>query len=157
MNITIKADLAEIVNSFEERKKLVKTNLYNSFRRIAYALAAYIKREKLSGDPLHRISGKLAGSVGYRVTQSGGNFNLEVYAGGDEAPYAIVHELGGTIQVPAHLSASRLGKEFAVRAHTAKYPMRSFMRTSLEENESVIAQQIQDAVQAAIDLQEVSS
>jgi phage gpG-like protein len=156
MKIEIKADLAEIVNSFEERKKYVKTNLYNSFRRIAYALAAYIKTQKLSGQVLQRISGKLAGSVGYRVTQSGGDFNLEVYAGGDEAPYAIVHELGGTIQIPTHLSASRLGRQFTVQAHSAKYPQRSFMKTSLEENEDAIAQKIQEAVQAAINLQEIS-
>lgn len=156
MNLTIKADLAEIVNSFEQRKKFIKVNLYNSFRRIAYALAAYIKNEKLSGQVLNRISGKLAGSVGYRVTQNGGDFSLEVYAGGDEAPYGIVHELGGTFQIPAHLSASRLGKQFAVQAHSARYPQRSFMKTSLEENENAIAQQVQDAVQAAINLQEIS-
>lgn len=156
MDIKIHADLAEIVNSFGERKRLVKTNLYNVFRRIARQLAAYIKNQKLSGQVLNRISGKLAGSVGYRVTQSGGDFTLEVYAGGEEAPYAIVHELGGTIQVPTHLSASRLGRQFSVQAHSAKYPARPFMKTSLEENENAIAQQIEDAVQAVIDKQEYS-
>src|ERR1700677_3846927 len=135
MKIEIKADLAEIVNSFEERKRLVKTNLYNSFRRIASALATYIKREKLSGQVLNRISGKLSGSVGYRVTQSGGDFNLEVYAGGPDAPYAPLQELGGIVTIPAH-SATRPLKTFSVRAHTAKYPARPYMKTSLEENEA---------------------
>lgn len=157
MKIEIKADLAEIVNSFEDRKRLVKTNLYNSFRRIAYALARYIKTQKLSGQVLNRISGKLAGSVGYQVTQSGGDFNLEVYAGGDKAPYAVVHELGRTVQVPTHLSASRLGRQFTVQTHSAKYPQRSFMKSSLEENENAIAKKIEEAVQAAINLQEISS
>ena len=157
MDITIKADLAEIVNSFEERKRLVKTNLYNAFRRIARELASYIKYQKLSGQVLNRKSGRLMGSVGMSVTQSDGDFQLRVFAGGEEAPYAIVHELGGTIQVPAHMSASRLGCQYMIAAHSARYPQRSFMRTSLEENEDAISEKIQEAVQAAMDKYEVSA
>lgn len=127
----------------------VQGGLQRAFARIAVRLQQYIVHQKLSGDPLHRHSGKLASSVIQRVETSGSQIKAIVQAG-SLAPYAGVHEYGGTFSIPEHASVSRLGKAFTVRAHSATYPERSFMRTSLEENVEMYLQEVSSALGEAL-------
>lgn len=123
--------------------------LQRAFARIAIRLQKYIKDEKLAGQVLHRRSGKLASSVIQRVETSGTQIAAIVQAG-SLAPYAGVHEYGGVFTVPEHMSVSRRGKAFSVRAHSATFPERSYMRTSLEENISVFLEEINKAIGESI-------
>lgn len=118
-------------------------------------LQAKIVGEKLQGQVLKHRTGKLAGSI--RVVPAvvqGSSVIGEVQGGGGPAFYGRVHEYGGTFNIPAHerkLGAVR-GKMKArlaggmVRSHTAVFPERSFMRTSLEE----MRQQIFDGLTTAV-------
>jgi len=119
--------------------------MQRAFARIAIRLQKYIVTQKLSGDPLKRHSGKLAASVIQRVENSGTKISAIVQAG-SLAPYAFVHEYGGTFQIPEHLSVSRLGRSFTVHAHSATFPERSFMRTSLEENVDMYLAEVSKAI-----------
>lgn len=120
-----------------------------AFARIAVRLQNYIVTQKLRGPVLHYRTGNLARSVTQRVEQQGNQISAIVQAGG-LAPYAGVHEYGGTFTIPEHMSASRLGTKFLVRQHTATYPERSYMRTSLEENVEMYIDEVNKAVEETV-------
>lgn len=127
----------------------VGTNINGGLRafmeRVGIMLQAYVLTQKLSGQALNRRTGKLAGSVNQRVEESNGTFAAIVQAG-NLAPYGAIHEFGGLVTIPDHLSASRLGRSYLVRSHTANYPQRSFMRSSLAENQEQILQMAEKMV-----------
>jgi hypothetical protein len=156
MNTTInlKMDISKIIGDFGKRQSLLRSNLLTTFTELGKGLKSYIINQKLSGQVLNRQSGKLQSSVDFTVASVGDEFTVSVFAGGDEAPYAIVHELGLTVNVLAH-SATRQLKTYMVRAHQAKYPEKSFMRTTLEEHELIVANQMQYAVEQAMNLSEL--
>jgi phage gpG-like protein len=123
--------------------------LERAFARIAIRLQRYIVTQKLQGQVLHHRTGNLARSVIQRVEQEGSRISAIVQAGG-LAPYAGVHEYGGTFSIPEHQSVSRLGKAFTVHSHTAHFPERSFMRTSLEENVEMYLAEVNKAIGEAV-------
>jgi phage gpG-like protein len=124
--------------------------MQRAFARIAIRLQQYIVQQKLSGQVLHHKSGKLASSVIQRVETTEGRIAAIVQAGGLAVSYAGVHEYGGTFQIPEHLSVSRSGKQFTVHAHSATYPERSYMRTSLDENTDMFLEEVSKAIGDAL-------
>lgn len=126
--------------------------------RLTIEMQRQIVMEKLRGAVLHWRTGKLARSVHQDVQVDGSQVVGSVYAGKD-APYGMVHEYGGTFQVPSHqrtvvmhqgrqiaarqitrksrraalLAAASTVRTVTVRAYTVTYPERSFMRTTLAE------------------------
>ena len=75
--------------------------------RFGIETQAYVRENKLHGDPLHQRSGDLSNSIRWSVEFSNGAFTVFVFSlGGREGrlvvPYAKVHEFGGTFTVPAH-------------------------------------------------------
>jgi phage gpG-like protein len=104
----------------------------------------------LSGNPLAQRSGKLKGSVRYEVSDRGDTVVGRVMAGGGIAPYGMVHEYGGVFQIPRHLSMSRLGNAYSVRAHQARFPQRAFMAPSMTENEAVFYEMAQQGAYEAL-------
>ena len=120
-------------------------NFRPSFQRIAFQVLASVQR-KLSGEVLQVRSGKLLHSAHARVETTTDSIAAIVQAGA-LAPYAWIHEYGATVTVPEHMSTSRLGKKFVVQAHQAVFPERSYMRTSLTENQAWILDEIDRAMQ----------
>lgn len=135
------------------------------------ALESYVKTRKLEGDPLHHRTGKLQSSVqALPAVVDAGVIAGGVYQAQAVAPYGIVHEYGGTFEIPEH--TRRIGfdargrrvklltrhglvsqrKQIAsvgegiVRAHTATFPERSFMRSSLLENADKILEAMEQAL-----------
>jgi len=104
-------------------------------------LQAKIVGEKLQGQVLAHRSGKLAGSIRVVPAIVEGTSVVGIVQGaGGPAFYGRVHEFGGTFDIPTHQRKVGATKEKirarlggTVRAHTATFPQRSFMRTSLEE------------------------
>jgi hypothetical protein len=105
-------------------------------------LQAKIVGQKLQGQVLAHRTGKRAARI--RVVPAvveGTSVIGEVQGAGGPAFYGRVHEFGGTFSIPAHerklggikdkMKARMAGG--MVRAHSAVFPQRSFMRTSLEE------------------------
>jgi phage gpG-like protein len=106
----------------------------------------------LSGDVLQRRSGRLAASIAVSVQRSG--LALETSVASD-APYAAIHEYGGSI--PAREILPRSGRALAFpwrgpqrffkRVHlpAMRLPQRSFMRSAL----SAAAPDIRAAIERA--------
>lgn len=131
----------------------------------AAELAGYIKAEKLSGDPLHRRSGRLSASV-HPVTSQSADLVSGGAGGGAGVPYAKIHEFGGTINHPggtAYFVSSELGRAVFVsnasaladrlprtRPHAIPIPERSYMRSAFEERAPSGIEQLRAAVKAAI-------
>lgn len=97
---------------------------------------------KLSGDVLDVRTGQLRDSIHSRVAAEAGEIvgTVGVDPASPAAAYAGVHEFGGVFAIPEHLSHSRLGNEFTVRAHDANFPERSFLRSALSENAGLLGE-----------------
>jgi len=99
----------------------------------------------LSGAVLQQRSGRLAGSVAVDVERVGLGAHLSVSS---DAPYAAIHEYGGTIPAHAILPQSARALAFPWRGQQRFFkrvqlpavtmPERSFMRSALAETEPEI-------------------
>ena len=109
-------------------------------------LAGYIKREKLSGQVLRRVSGDLSRSVSPNTVVNG---DIILGTVGTNLFYGRVHEYGfsGNVAISAHTRKSKYGMQ-NVRAHTRimRFPERSFLRTSLQEQLPDIRQRLANAL-----------
>lgn len=121
------------------------------------ALASYIIGEKLSGQVLHRRSGRLSSSV--HPFDDPGTLTAGAKAGAD-VPYARIHEEGGLI--PAHLVIARKAKALKIPLAEGEtiyrrsamipevtMPQRSYMRTSLYERAPDAIAAVRQAVMEA--------
>jgi phage gpG-like protein len=128
----------------------LQAGVERSIRQIVIEGQSEIVRNKLhGGTPLFSRSGNLARAVRQDVEADGSAITGTI--GVDRtAPYGAVHEYGGTFDVREHISTSRLGNQFTVKAHSATYPERSFLRSWLAENQSRIVSEIEQAAGEAI-------
>lgn len=127
-------------------------------------LQSYIVASKLSGDPLHRRSGDLSNATQQDVISDADSVTGRV---SNNMSYAIVHEEGGTFEVPEHMvrydrarmkawgyNVSKMTKdmvvEVLVRRHTATYPQRAFMKPSYAEKHEEIVQILRASVLAGL-------
>ena len=125
----------------------------------AAELAGYIQMSKLSGNPLHRRSGRLSASV-HPVSVDTAQSISGGAASGENVPYAKIHEYGGMI--PAHVVVVRNAKALAftvggvmrfaksVQIPNVTMPERSYMRSSLREEAPKGIEQLRAAVREAI-------
>jgi hypothetical protein len=122
---------------------------------LLFQLQSKIVLEKLSGNPLHRKTGTLAGSV--RVVPAllqGTSIVGSVTAGcGPAGLYAGVHEYGGSrlyqvLAVKARALAFVTNGKKVIAKSVIHPPAkeRSFLRSSLKESAADIKQQLQDAL-----------
>jgi phage gpG-like protein len=132
------------------RGAAMRESVRQCFIRIALWLQRDIQTNALEGQALKHRSGKLIGSI-RQWTEFGDREAIAIVeGGGGVAPYGEIHEFGGTFMIPAHMSTSRLGKPFEVRAHSATFPERSFMRWRLREGEGMFLDWIERAVSEGI-------
>ena len=121
--------------------------------------ADWSRANRLSGDPLNRRTGRLSRSVTPFAKLEGGRV-----VGGlsSNVPYAHVHELGGVFQIPEYTrrpprsrtAGGRFRKRteeqqvnsVTVKAHTAKFPQRAFLRPAIESNRGQILQGLRNAI-----------
>ncbi len=121
---------------------------------------------KLSGPVLHNVTGTLRRSIHFRTEQSDtalkglvGSFaGYPNPRGGEQAAgYARINEFGGTFTVPEHERrvTQIFGREVepfiqTVRAHTATYPERSFLRSSLRDEKKNIVKEFRLSMNEAL-------
>jgi phage gpG-like protein len=125
--------------------------LAQEVERLGDVLRDRVERN-LSGAVLQQRSGRLAGSIAVNVERAGLGASLSVSS---DAPYAAIHEYGGT--VPAHTILPQSARALAfpwrgqqrffkrVQLPAVMMPERSFMRSALDET----TPEIQAAIQAA--------
>lgn len=120
--------------------------------RLSEELRAAVEHN-LSGAVLQQRSGRLAGSIALAVAQSGGAVTATIDS---DAPYAAIHEYGGTIPAREILPRNARALAFPWRGRArffkrvglppVRMPERSFMRSALAE----MAPEIRGALEAAM-------
>lgn len=120
-----------------------RTRLAAAVEDEAMKLVAYVQTEKLAGQVLNQVSGRLRNRIHYEMTGGGDDIIATV---GTNVEYAAIHEYGGVI-VPKVAKSLRFvigGKE--IHAKKVTMPERSFLRSGLSDR----AQEIRAALAAAV-------
>lgn len=155
MNITLVGD-RELVLRLQRMPGAVEAALRIKVTELALRLENYIKTQKLNGQVLNRISGRLARSIANKVTASTHEIMARVFSSGD-VKYAGIHEFGGKtsphIIEPKKASVLAFagadgGMVFARRVNHpgSKMPERSYMRSSLHDMSTEISMGMKTAV-----------
>jgi len=149
--ITGKENLWDQINAEVAEKKVSESIL-----RAAIRLSNIVKEDKLSGQVLDKKTGTLRRSINARVEGLQGwvgSFAGYFTPGPHPEPasgYARLHEFGATVNVPEHTRRCTMvfGRELAspievlVKAHSATYPERSFLRSALREQKPMISKEL---------------
>jgi phage gpG-like protein len=109
---------------------------------------------KLAGVVLNERTHRLHDSIHYQITDDSDGVTATV---GTDVVYARIHEYGGTVTVREHLMhmTQMFGhpletpRDVLVREHTATYPERSFLRSTLREETPTIRARLTAAVRGA--------
>ncbi|SEJ55983.1 hypothetical protein [Frateuria terrea] len=162
IGVQITGDTA-LVTKLEETTGKIKAAAKTSLDMWATELAGYIKMSKLSGDPLHRRSGKLSSSVYPDKRETADTISGGARAGLD-VPYPKAHEYGmqRNVVVSAfhRMQTMAWGKPMAnprevlVNQHSSyvNLPERSYMRSALREQAPEGIAELRAAVKEAIGL-----
>lgn len=138
---------------------VMEQRLTRAVTRLSIEVQAAVKEQKLTGQVLHVRTGTLRRSINRRVTQIPQGTFASV---GTNVSYARVHEFGfrGNVSVRARTRKvkSAFGKPLRaaalqnVRAHSRRVdlPARSFLRSTLREQEPRIVSSLRDAVLGAL-------
>lgn len=136
----------------------IRDALRMAVRRESIALTRYVKENKLSGQVLKNRTGTLRRKINYFVAETPTSMTGSV---GVKLSYAAAHEYGidKTVSVREHLRTIKQAwgrpiepMSVAVHAHQRHMhlPERSFLRSSLRENELTIREHLHAAVAGAI-------
>jgi phage gpG-like protein len=149
----------EVISKIETLGTRLNAAARMAVQRLTYALEAYVKKNKLSGDPLHVRSGNLRNSVNSQFEFDRNNATGTVGTG---IVYAAIQEFGGEIHMHRDAGKVKLREDvkgellrqadyknlaiFAAAHHkrfreveskaadwTIHMPERSFLRSSLRE------------------------
>ena len=112
------------------------------------------EKQKVSGPVLKTKTGTLRRGINAAFEDTDTSIVGSAGIGKAEAKYPAVHEYGGTVTVREHTRRMTMAwgravanpRQISVRAHTATYPERSYLRSSLRENEPRIKANIAAAV-----------
>lgn len=139
----------ELVSRLESLPQAVRQALQRKVTILALKLENKVKNDKLNGQVLNRISGRLARSIAYKVDVTDDSVYGRVFSSGD-VKYAAIHEYGGT--TAPHLILPKKAKALAFLSSTgdqvfaqkvnhpgSKMPERSFLRSSLRDMSSEIS------------------
>lgn len=152
---------ASVIARLEKLPSSMRQAVVDAMRKSWFEVQTAVVRGKLSGDPLHRRTGNLASSInvggaGSATTFDDGDAEI-VGRVGTNLKYAAVHEYGGTVEVPEHertitqvFGRPISPRTIAVQAHTAHFPERSFLRSTLAEMRDKISADIEAAVSGAL-------
>lgn len=159
LNVTLVGD-KELIARLQKMPGAVQAALKIKVTQLALKLERYIKTQKLNGQVLNRISGRLARSIAHKVTASAKEVIARVFSSGD-VKYAGIHEFGGKTMphVIEPKKASVLafaggdgGTIFARKVNHpgSKMPERSFMRSGLRDMSTEISLGMKTAVVKAV-------
>src|ERR1041384_5652469 len=109
------------------------------------ALRDVVVEEKLSGQVLKNKTGTLRRSQHESVTSDEKVIQGTVATDPSASAYGYVHEYGGTFDVKAHMRKSSHNMQTWVRQHSVTFPVRSFLRSTLNEMAPDIVEGLQNA------------
>lgn len=144
----------ELTARFDKMPSKLHDALFKSMTGLADDLKTHIANDKLNGQVLNRISGKLAGSIQRRMTDSPDKITATVYSNDTAKPYNRAHEYGAIIpdRFPKNAKALHwmVGGQhvFAKFARGFTLPARSYMRSGLADYKTQIINTLQKTVEA---------
>lgn len=127
----------EMIARLTSMTKRVRDFLRAALEREAIFETGYVKGQKLSGQVLNVRTGTLRRSINYKIEETSSRITASV---GTNVIYGRVHELGAAI----HRISSR-GKSF-----TINIPQRSFLASTLRDNDARIRKAMKDAISTAV-------
>ena len=150
---------AQLQERFRGMPDRMRRALVTKVYALTLMLEAYVKQEKLSGQVLKTVSGRLKRSIQSDVRTDGEIVRGRVFSSGD-VPYAGIHEFGGRTSphdiLPVKAKALAFmynGKlTFAKIVHHpgSIMPERSYLRSSLDDKKSQIVTELTQAVTEAL-------
>lgn len=160
-NVTIVGDRA-LVMRLDAMGDVVQRALYTRITYLALIMEAQIKA-KLAGPVLKIVTGALHASITHEVVRMATAVWGRLFSSGD-VKYAAIHEFGGIIHHPGGTPyfVTEEGAVFVTKAvglerglpvtapHDIPMPERSYMRSTLRENEVLIRDKLNSAVMAAV-------
>ena len=146
----------QVIEQFNAIEGRVHGSLLAVINSLALQLEAHVKQDKLEGQVLNKVTGKLQGSIMSDVEDDASRIIGRGYSS-TAVNYAAIHEYGGWIPDRYPVNGEVLhwvnaaGQDvFAKFARGFNMPERSFLRTSLEDYRSRIIEGMTKAVQEAI-------
>jgi phage gpG-like protein len=149
----------EVQRRFANMPAGVRAALRAKVFALTLMLEAHVKNDKLSGQVLNTVTGRLKRSIQSRVTEDESLITGSVFSSGD-VPYAAIHEFGGKTSphdiVPVKAKALAFmmnGKMvFAKIVHHpgSVMPERSYLRSSLDDMHDRIVNELTQAVRGAV-------
>lgn len=155
LTIQLRGD-KRLIAKYERIQASVARALTLKVERLTMLLEAKVKTQKLNGQVLNRITGRLMASINREVKVQSNAVHGRVFSSGD-VKYAAIHEFGGQtaphLILPKKASVLRFtGKSgqtvFARKVNHpgSKMPERSFLRSSLTEMSEQISREMKEAV-----------
>ena len=144
----------EVIQKLSAMPPRVHQALVAEVTKQALDLQRHVVEDKLQGQVLNHVTGKLASSIMYDVTDSATSVKGRVYSN-NSVNYAAIHEFGGTVPDRYPVNAKALhwvsgGKDvFAAFARGFTMPERSFLRSSLADYKDRIIAGMSKAVSQA--------
>jgi phage gpG-like protein len=145
----------EFISKYRKIAAMLPSMVTDEMKTQMMQLADYVRTNKLSGDPLHRRTGKLSRSISGNASATGNLVTGTV--GSKGVPYAAVHELGLTVTIPSHerLISMVFGKPvvphtISIKSYTVTFPMRAYLKPSLEEKRAGILANIRASIIGAM-------
>lgn len=151
---TIEVDDSRVRAWFGKMPASIQQRVETAVYLLAEKLKSHVINDKLLGQVLNRVSGRLGQSIQQRVETSDKGATGIVYSAGD-VPYARIHEYGG--QTAAHVIEARGNGTLAFLWHGnqaffkkvnhpgSKIPERSYMRSSLADMKEEIIERLRAA------------
>jgi hypothetical protein len=155
LNVTLVGD-KEVIQRFASLPERAHRALVAEVTTLALELQAHVVQDKLQGQVLNHITGRLQSSIQHDVQSSGTTVAGRVYANTSTAPYAGAQEFGATIpdRYPVNAKAMHWtsgGQDvFAKFARGFNLPERSYLRSSLEDYKERIISGMTNAVKQAM-------
>lgn len=158
-SLEIQGDEA-VIARFDELPPKLRAALTKKISYLTLYLENYIKTEKLSGQVLNVVTGRLRRSIYSKVTQTEDNVIGEVASSGD-VKYAAIHEFGfdgdelvreHTREIKQAFGKAITPKTVVVKEFTRRMvmPERSFMRSSFRDLKAMLQQGVEDAVREGL-------
>lgn len=135
-----------VIDALKAKGPAILDLLQQKMERGGLELQRHIQAEKLSGQVLRNRTGTLRRSIVQKTERDGQVITTVVAVDPVASAYGKVHEYGGTFTVKEHVRRSASGKQATVRAHSATFQERSFMRSSFTE----MKQQIIDGLKQTL-------
>ena len=145
LNITITGD-KEVIARFDTMSDRVHDALFGTITELSRQMEASVKVDKLSGQVLNKVTGRLQGSITSDVNDSGNRIIGRVFSRAP-MPYAAIHEFGGQFKTRLGTGKGppkKDGKAFGTM------PERSFLRSTLSDYRERIIEGMTDAVNKAV-------